>query len=142
MKWFVAAFAFIAILANHAAAEDAKKPFTVDFTQILTGPDGKPLPGMDCKAEQGKPDPVPGQTCSALTLSDAAVVALEAVLEEDRSADPKKKFENDQLARKVYKQKSIVLLLDEVTKIKDRIGKAFGAAVVGAAWPILDPTLR
>ena len=48
----------------------------------------------------------------------------------------------DELARKIYKNAHAALSPDEVSTIKDRIGKVMGAPIVGASWPLLDPTLR
>jgi hypothetical protein len=130
-----------------AASTDKKTPFVIDFTKPLIGVSGEAIwnPGADCVSQiPDKPQPVPGKTCSKenVTLGDAAVGALEATLQSDQNEDPLKKFKRDQLARKIYKQKSIVLSSEEITEIKDRIGKAYGAAIVGAAWPMIDPSLQ
>jgi hypothetical protein len=119
---------------------------SIDFTQLLIGVDGKALfqGGDDCLPQPAdKPPLIPGRTCSKsdLSLSDVSVGALESMLESDRNEDAKKRFERDLLARKVYKQSAIVLSAEEVTLIKDRIGKAYGPSIVGAAWPLLDPSL-
>ena len=75
------------------------------------------------------------------TLSEVAVVAVEASLEIDRVASPLDKFKHDQLARKIYENAHAVLSPEDIATIKDRIGKAWGAVQIGASWPLLDPTL-
>jgi hypothetical protein len=99
----------------------------VDFSSVLVGVDGKPLMGADGK--------------SSMTLSDAAVLALETVLDEDRTATGAEKFRFDELARKIYRAKNVVLPVEELALIKQRIGKVFGPAVVGPVWRLLDPAL-
>jgi hypothetical protein len=112
----------------------------IDFTQRLVGANGEPLwqGGRDCK-----PDQVPGRDCTReqQTLGDVALVALLAMIDEDKNLDPRKKFERDQLARKVFRAKNAALSAEEIALIKERIGKVLGPAQVGAAWPLLDPTL-
>lgn len=125
---------------SSANAED-KKPFAIDFTQVLNNLYGKPLPGFDCISDKDKPAPEPGKNCGALTLGDASINALESSLEQDRNEAPIKKFERDQLARLIHDNKAAVLNSEQIALIKDRIGKAFTAAVVGASWPMLDPSL-
>jgi len=123
-----------------AFAEDAKPTPAIDFTQTLLGANGKALMegGDDCK-----PGQMPGRDCSQvpMTLSDAAVGALESALPDD-GTDAKKKFERDLLARKVYNNAKAELSPEDVAAIKDRIGKVWNAPQVGAAWPLLDPTLK
>ena len=76
-----------------------------------------------------------------LTLGDVAVEALESQLPTDKNDDGLTKFKRDTLAHKIYGQKDIVLSVDEVKQIKDRIGQAYSAGVVGAAWRLLDKSL-
>ena len=118
----------------------AANPTPLDFTQVLIGINGKPItqPSPDCKSSE-----VGGKDCPLVdvTLSDVAIGALEASLDEDRTADIKKKFARGMLAQDIYRKKQIVLSPDDVSLIKDRIGKSYSTAVVVAAWPLLDPTL-
>lgn len=135
MKTIVVLFALI---AGAASAADAP----IDFTQALVSPiTGKAFvqPGPDCK-----PNEIAGKDCSEadVTLGDAAMTALETVTEQDRNTDAKTKFERDQLARKVYRNKSAVLSVDEIKIIKDRIGLVWTPAVIGVTWRMLDPSLR
>ena len=132
------------LLSTSALAED-RKP-AIDFTQPLVGVDGKILfqGGEDCLPQAAdKPPLLPGKTCSKsdLSLSDVSVGALETVLEHDRNEDPKKRFVRDQLARKVYKNSGVALTTEEISMIKDRVGRAYGPSIVGASWPMLDPSL-
>ena len=143
MRIVLAIFA-VAVFATTAAAADQKQPDqipTIDFTAKLVGVAGKPITqaGDDCK-----PGDVVGKNCSEtpMTLGDASIISLEATTDDDRNVDAKKKFERDELARKIYKNAHAALSPDEVSTIKDRIGKVMGAPIVGASWPLLDPTLR
>jgi hypothetical protein len=128
--WFAVIVMIAWSLCSAYAADPAAMP-EMDFTQVLNGPNNEPLPLTTLE----------GKT-TQMTLGDAAAMALEASLDEDRNAAGTAKFERDQLARKVYKNAHVVLSPDDLHTIKDRIGKAWGAAVVGAAWPIVDPTLK
>jgi len=125
LPWPVAALLCIGAMALVMHAQ----PRTIDFTTALVGLDGKPMMNGDPK------------TPVALTLGEVSVTALEAQLEEDRTATGADKFKRDELARKVYQKKSVALTAEEIATIKDRIGKSFGAMVVGAAWRLLDPAV-
>jgi hypothetical protein len=110
----------------------AEAPRTIDFTQVLIAVDGKPIQEPTAPGKEAPPP---------LTLGDVAVVALDAALEEDRTASGEAKFLRDQIARKIYKKKSVILTVEEITTIKTRIGKAYPAGIVGAAWRLLDPAV-
>lgn len=116
----------LAIAASLVVAADKKG---IDFTAPIIGLDGKPMMNGDPK------EPVP------LTLGEVAITALESTIEEDKQATGADKFKRDELARKVYKQKYVVLTSEEISTIKERIGKSYGAMVVGAAWRMLDAAL-
>lgn len=116
----------------------ADEQHDTDFTQSLTGPNDEVL--TQCT----KPNPVDPNKCderSPLTLKDVSIFALVTPTEDERNLDPKKKFDRDHLARKIYKNPKITLSPDEVSLIKERIGKVYGATVIGSAWPMLDPSL-
>lgn len=143
MRLTILALCFLA--PSLAVAEGAKSPapIVVDFSQVLKGPDGKVLPSGDCARDEA--DKAGVKTCveyRPLTLGDAACVALEATFDEERKEDGTAKFPRDQLCRKIYGEKSVQLSPDDAHEIKTRIRKAFSAAVVGAAWPLLDATLK
>jgi hypothetical protein len=54
----------------------------------------------------------------------------------------KAKFELDDLARRVYRNKSAVLSPEDQTLLKDRIARLYGPLVVGVAWRLIDPTVK
>lgn len=121
----------IALILISGAAIAADAPHEIDFTQVLKSLTDDDLTNVG-------PD---GNTKVPLTLGGAAAIALEQMTDDDRNIDPKVKFDRDQLARKVYKNAHAVLSPDDIATIKQRIGKVYGPSVIGAAWPILDPTL-
>ena len=124
-----AAVAFFLLTMPFVCAAETPAAHAIDFTVILKDLDGKPMVNGDPK------DPKP------LSLSDVAIVALEATLEEDNKAGGQAKFDHDQLARKVHNKASVVLTAEEIALLKERIGKAWGALVVGQAWRLLDPAV-
>ena len=121
--------AFLALVSASLAFGQAQ-PRHIDFTQTLNGLGGKPL--MDPTV---KP-PIP------MTLGDVAVIALEAQTADDQRTPGAEKFKLDRLAQRIYENKDVVLSVEEMATIKDRIGKTYGPLVVGAAWRILDPAQK
>jgi hypothetical protein len=125
---------------DFSLAADAPKRTEIDFTRVLEGINGEAL--KQCV----KTDPEDDKKCAKdglvpFTLSDAAILGLLTLIEEDKNLDPKKKFERDGLARYVYQNAHALLSLEETTLIKDRIGKTGTPVQVGPAWRLLDPSL-
>lgn len=119
--------AFAALMAAQTpSAPAAAQP--IDFTQLLTGPDEKPLPSQDPKK-------------AGTTLLDVSVLALEAQFDDEKGLPDMEKFKLDELARKIYREKMVALPVEDITLIKKRIGKAYGPMIVGAAWRLLDPSV-
>lgn len=113
----------------------ADSPHEIDFTQPLRGINGDEL--KQCAKSEG-------DKCtefSSQTLGDVALYALIVPSDDEKNLDPKKKFERDRLARRIYKNAHAMLAPEDVALIKDRIGKTATVVQVGAAWPLLDPTL-
>jgi hypothetical protein len=115
----------------------AESPHEIDFTQVLTGINGDEL--KQCNKSEG--DPPKCIDLASMTLGDIALYALIVPSEDERNLDPKKKFERDRLARRIYKNAHAMLSPEDVALIKERIGKTSSVVQVGAAWSLLDPTL-
>jgi hypothetical protein len=121
-----------------ALAADTRE---IDFTQVLHTLDGKPMV-WTCSTPVKQGEACPEEAQVLATLSDVAVTALETTTDSDRSMDPMAKFKLDVIAHKIYKNAHAVLPVEDITTIKDRIGKVYGPAQIGAAWPLLDPSLK
>jgi hypothetical protein len=61
-----------------------------------------------------------------------------AILEQDSDENGESKFQRFMIAQKVHTGSEVELTPEEVASIKKRIGLAFGAAVVGPAFTILN----
>lgn len=124
--------ASFATMQNAIAQEKKETPRHINFNQTLKGFDGKVIQtGGDAKSSR------------PMTLGDAAIVALETPIEDDRKDTGDEKFKRDMLARKIYLDApSVVLTVEETALIKERIGKIYGPIVVGATWPLIDPATK
>ena len=123
-------FTIAILLAGSVMAFTQTAPRHIDFTQVLTGLDSRPILNTDAKPP------------AAFTLGDVAVNALENQIDEDRNLAGSVKFDRDQLARKIYHAKAAILTAEEIALIKERIGKLYGPLIVGAAWPLIDPAMK
>jgi len=94
----------------------------VDFDAPILDFKGNPM-----KAEAGSEDPA--------TLEVVAISALMAQIDE-RAPSGKEKFERFQLAVKC--KGKVNLKAEEVSMLKDQIGKFGSPLVVGRAWQLLD----
>lgn len=100
----------------------------IDLTTIMTKLDGMPLMQPP---EQGQPD-------RAWTLRDVAVTVLMNELEKERS-DGIQKLERYMLAQRIYGAESTIdLTAEQITLLKERIGRGFPAAIVGPAYAALE----
>lgn len=127
----------------------------VNMTTVLTGLDGKVLPLEDSARQllgQIKGLIVQGDTQGAINAADTVLaksepLAIRTVIansllqqcEGDANDAGEVKLKRWLLAQKVYGPDDIDLTAEEVTMAKDRIGKMYGAVVVGPAYALLDP---
>lgn len=102
--------------------------YSINFTTQLKELDGKPI--------------VIAKDMPPLTLSDVCVNALETPLDTDKQMSGQEKFKLDQIARKIYNGKNIDLTVEEISTIKERVGKAYGPMIVGQVWKLLDPSQK
>jgi hypothetical protein len=117
-----ATITYCSVSAIRLAAQEA---IHIDSTQVLLDLDGKPLDG-----------PATGVPA---TFGYVAKQALTGAVPGDDKLSDSTKWDRWELAKKVYPpRKDAILNLDEITSIKERIGKAYPAsAVVGPAWEII-----
>ncbi len=99
----------------------------VDFTQVLHTLTGSVM--VDSDSKTGVP----------VTLGSVAVNALLGTIDEDRTITGTEKLRRYEIAKKVSGQSSVMLTVEELATIKERIGKVYGPLIVGAAWHALDP---
>ena len=111
----------------------------IDFAQTLTALNGATITdrqpdGVDDKGRPKVKD-VP------MTLGIVAVMGL-VNEREGEDLTGMQKFENYALAQRIYGATGALdLSAEQVVVVKERIGQMFSPAVIGSAWPMLDPTL-
>lgn len=92
--------------------------------------DGQPMP--DSVKEDAK----------NFTLKTACVNALYAQFEDEKGLSGEEKIKRYNLAEKIYAAKDkeeVDLKAEEITLLKNLIGKAYGALIVGRTYELLDP---
>jgi len=97
---------------------------TLDVTQVLLGLDGKPIIDGD------KP----------VTLRPICTNALMATMDTDKGMSGEDKVAIWSLAGKIHKEDRPVLDAKEVVLLKKRVGDAYGPAIVGPAFLLLNGT--
>jgi hypothetical protein len=110
-----------------------KETKTIDFAQVLTGYDHKPIviPNADPKT--------PG---TPLTLLDVVLVSLEMPIQsiDGPNPDPIAKVKRDYLASYIYDHVSKAELSEEdIALIVSRIKVYEPSLILGPAWKLLDP---
>ena len=93
------------------------------------------------KTLRGHPIPVEiEQVLVDVSLLDVCVEALLCLFESERTEVGKSKYERWQLAEKLMKSVSGILDLtaEEITKLKERVGKRYGPAIVGPSYNLLE----
>lgn len=97
----------------------------IDVNETLKALSGETLMDTDSKG-----------TAIEATIKAAIVNALLTPAKSDNGIDKVKKYD---LANRVYKaENEIELTVEEAALIKERVGEAFGAIVVGQIWGLLD----
>ena len=97
---------------------------TLDVTQVLLGLDGEAMMDGD----------------NPVTLRPICVNALMAVMEADKGMSGEDKVAIWSLAGKIHKEDRPVLDAKEVVLLKKRVGDAYGPAIVGPAFLLLNGT--
>ena len=115
-----------------ASAPSTQKPAAktgINFSQVITTDEEKPMTDLDGKTQ--------------LTLLSVAEAALLSNLPSDQGLSGQQKYDLYDLMRKIKAGPQPVKLSEtELQTLRDRIGKAFGPAIVGPAWKLLDPALK
>lgn len=123
----------LAFLSSSAFAEDLGHK--IDFTQVLTDPDGKPF--TECiKLSEDKSKCVDEKE---LTLGWVAMQSLNVIEQGINYSDSNKR---GTLALKVYKSAGMELSEDEITLIKNQMPKRYSPVVVAKAATILNSALK
>ncbi len=107
--------ALVAVWSSSASA--------IDFTQILTDLDGKPVKNSEIE----------------VTLGAAATHALLTPFPDEQNLSGEEKVKRFLLATKVREAKDVKLTIDELNMIKKLVGKAYAPLLVGRIWEIIDP---
>ena len=97
---------------------------TLDVTQVLLGLDGEAMMDGD------KP----------VTLRPICTNALMATMEADKGMSGEDKVKIWSLAGKIQKEDRPSLVAEDVALLKKRIGAAYGPAIVGPAFLLLNGT--
>lgn len=95
----------------------------VDVTRVLHAINGEVL-------KDGEDD---------ATLRMVSINALMNQLEEDKNQTGEQKVKAHALATRLFNEDEPDLQAEEVSLLKDRVGKSYGPAVVGPAFALLDP---
>ncbi len=101
----------------------------VDVTQTLTALSGEAV---------REPAAEDGEKGKEFTLRAACVNALMAVMEKDNNLSGEDKLKSFELAKRIQNDPEPDLTPEELTKIKDRVGKAYGPVIVGPVFTILN----
>lgn len=100
----------------------------IDMTTVLLALDGKPIPIG------------PGEDSLNSTLRTIVENALLSPLRGDENVTGAKKAEMFILAMRAHTEDQCDMKAEEITMVKERIGRAFPPLIVGRAYEILDPT--
>ena len=80
-----------------------------------------------------------GEEIKDLTLKTVSVESLLATFDDERSLLGEEKAKRYVLATRIYANpEELDLTVEEISKIKQLIGKGYGPLVVGQAWEILE----
>lgn len=80
------------------------------------------------------------ETGESFTLRNACVVSLDAMTEDIKRLSADDKYLRGNLAARIYRTKEpINLKAEEISVLKDVVGKIYGPHIVHEAWNLLDP---
>ena len=106
----------------------------INFTEMLKTLKNEPVEKLVVKSGDDNKKPIP----IALSLGEACADALLGMSDTDRTESGTEKFVRWQLASKVINAEEIELTAEDVTLIKDRVGKWYGPMTVGPVYNLLE----
>lgn len=96
----------------------------INVDTVMASIDGQPLKGPDGKSDA--------------TLKNISVVALMTMFDQDKAMQGDEKLRLYEMATKINAGGEIELAPEDVVLLKKRIGFAYGPAVVGPAYKLLN----
>ncbi len=100
----------------------------------------KVLTGVEIENLKGTPLTINGkENGEKATVGWACVEALLATYEDEKNLGGEEKIKRHKIAVKIHGKPEVDLKAEEITKIKNLVGKAFGPLIVGRVFEILDP---
>ncbi len=103
----------------------------IDFDTIVCDQEGNPV--KDTIAAQSN-----GGTAKDLTLGNAAIYALNTSFQDEQSLTGNDKFNRGRLAYDIYKTPQLDLKSEDITLIKNVIGKMYTPMIVYQTYNLLD----
>jgi len=97
----------------------------IDFDGLITDLSGNPIKYKDTKRDT--------------KLKDLVVISLTTPLESDANLSGMEKFEIGFLAQKIYGGGELALPSEDITTIKERLGKVYGPLFVLKAYELIEP---
>lgn len=111
-------------------------PHPIDMTQVLTGPDGKPM----TDSTKVTPEDPKCEKCGPMTLGTVVSMALLLDRKEDAQMDPVAKAKRGALGLAVLDNKAMVLTAAQIADIT-KLMSVWPPLVLARALPLLDPNL-
>ena len=105
----------------------------IDVTQKIIDITGNPI--FDAPKRPSSPDEPP-KPPEQMTVRSACIQAL---LTADEKATGQQKFDAFRLAQKIQEEDNVHLKSEDITTIKQAVGKIFVPVVIGRVWDALDP---
>ena len=93
------------------------------------------------KTLEGKPITDPNHL-KGLSLGDICIIVLQAQFEDEKNLAADKKIERWNLAQRIHGNVNVDLKAEEITLLKELVGKGWGVTVVGQAYDMLDPVKK
>jgi hypothetical protein len=96
----------------------------LDFSQIITDLKGEPIKGSD----------------DALTLGEVTSTTMIAIMPDDQSLTAEDKVKMFRIAQLAVKGGEQELKIEDIGLLKKRIGKMYGALIVGRVFDLIEGT--
>lgn len=121
----------------------------IDMTQVLTALNGEKLEELErydnpeFVSTEETPKEAPQHTRKRpLTLRNVCLGALTNQIDSDRKCSGIEKNKQFLLSLRIQQEDTVDLTAEQITLLKDRIGKMCSVLVVGRSYEILDPVAK
>jgi hypothetical protein len=132
----VTAFAAACIIFASVHAHGAEGSRLIDFTAVLSNPDGEAF--QDCADETAQS----AESCKKLRPLTLGIATFRALTLPEQGLNETESWKRGHLGYSLYREKGASVTAEDIALIKKQMAKRYSPAITAVAFPLLDPAQK